>query len=269
MNDLYFISSAFLLAFGTLVSSLEIIAFRSLYSQGGLMAWETGRLRSVILLRSGMLHSILSENRLRHFTTFRIVASIFLLVCVLTPLPSLIMVACILMLLSCALFSIRTPYGLDGSDQAFFLISAVLTIYSIVDSPLIRNSVHLFLGVQLTLVYFTSGWCKLKARNWRNGTYLWKLFSTSYYGMQALGKFLENHKRFSHFASLVLVLFETLFFLFWLLPAPYCWLLLSALGIFHVATAITMGLNTFLWAFLAMYPSTVWCRLALKDWIGS
>jgi hypothetical protein len=42
-------------------------------------------------------------------------------------------------------------------------------------------------------------------------------------------------------------------------PRPLAILLLLSGIAFHVTAAIAMGLNTFLWSFLATYPALVYC----------
>lgn len=258
-NQVIFFTACFI-ASGLAVSSLEMLKVRSLFS-GGLMNWEISRMRSVSLFRSRLLNYIFNETRFPYFAIFRLIAAILLLTGILSGTHILISLGFAWSFLSYILFTLRTPYGLDGSDQAALLVCLVYSILCISQSATIRLACHIFIAAQLTLVYFTSGWNKLKAKDWRNGNYMWKLFSTNFYGMEKLGAFLEKHKAFASFSSLSIILAETFFFLYWLVPAPYCWLILTALGIFHLLTAITMGLNTFLWAFLAMYPSAVYCRL--------
>jgi hypothetical protein len=41
------------------------------------------------------------------------------------------------------------------------------------------------------------------------------------------------------------------------------WLLLAWGVSFHIATAITMGLNCFVWAFLSTYPAFIYLHTAL------
>ena len=42
---------------------------------------------------------------------------------------------------------------------------------------------------------------------------------------------------------------------------------LSAGFFFHLVTAVTMGLNTFLWAFLATYPAVVFLVASVWAWL--
>ena len=261
MSDQTISYTAAILAIGLITSSMEMFYTKGIYCGNGFMNWNISKLRSQILLRAKVLNFIYRDDHFYAFSFFRLFAGVALLLSVFIDQRYLSPVAFVLVFLAYLFFTMRTPYGLDGSDQAALLVALIYSILCISTSPIIRLSCHTFLAAQLTLVYFTSGWNKLKADNWRNGVYLWKLFSTGFYGMENLGNFLKKQRGFSRFSSLSVVLAETLFIFFWVLPAPYCWLILGALGLFHLLTAITMGLNTFFWAFLAMYPSTIYCRL--------
>jgi hypothetical protein len=47
------------------------------------------------------------------------------------------------------------------------------------------------------------------------------------------------------------------------LPSPWAWLLLAWGASFHVATAVMMGLNSFVWAFIAIYPALIYMHTLL------
>jgi hypothetical protein len=54
-------------------------------------------------------------------------------------------------------------------------------------------------------------------------------------------------------------------------PREVCWGYLACGVLFHLGTAITMGLNKFVWAFLALYPAALYCTagslpFALPGW---
>jgi hypothetical protein len=261
MPDNFIFWTGILLSIGLTTSSLEMLAIKQLYISGGLMNWELSKLRATSLLKSKWLNFIYKKEHFIQFSIFRLLAALILFSACIIPASWWVAFGFLFSFWAYLLFTLRTPYGLDGSDQAALLVALIYSILCFTESKNVQVACHIFLAAQLSLVYFTSGWNKLKAAPWRNGEYLWKLFSTGFYGMQNLGVFLEKHKTFARFASLSIVLFETFFILYWIIPAPYCWILLACLGIFHLATAITMGLNTFFWAFLSMYPSTIYCRL--------
>jgi hypothetical protein len=44
------------------------------------------------------------------------------------------------------------------------------------------------------------------------------------------------------------------------LPAPFAEILLAGVLAFHLLAAVTMGLNTFVWAYVATYPAILHVR---------
>ena len=211
MLDIFIFWTGILLAIGLATSSLEMFALKHLYLSAGLMNWELSRMRATTLLKSKWLNYIYKNDHLNQFSFFRLIAALSLFTACFTSISWWVAFGFFLSFLAYLLFTLRTPYGLDGSDQAALLVALIYTILCSSKSENVQLACHIFLAAQLTLVYFTSGWNKLKAAPWRSGEYLWKLFSTGFYGMQNLGAFLEKHKTFACFASLSIVLFETFF----------------------------------------------------------
>jgi hypothetical protein len=52
-------------------------------------------------------------------------------------------------------------------------------------------------------------------------------------------------------------------------PRPIFLCALAAMLVFHIACAVTMGLNTFVWAFAACYPAVLWSWQYLADTLSS
>lgn len=253
------------LAIGMLISGLEILNSTTLYTANGLANWKFSKSRSAHLTKYKAYHLIFQDMFFSYLISLRVLAALVLLFSIFQLNTFLISLGYILAFLSYVSLSLRSPYGLDGSDQANLLIVLVMCVYILFQSEIIKIGVHWFLALQLTLVYLTAGWSKIRSKGWRDGTYLWKIFSTECYGMKTFGKFLKQHQHISRFLGLSIILVDMCFFLFWILPPKYAFLLLTFTGLFHLMTAILMGLNTFFWAFLAMYPSAIYCKLTISS----
>jgi hypothetical protein len=50
-----------------------------------------------------------------------------------------------------------------------------------------------------------------------------------------------------------------------LLPPEYAWPILVAGALFHVGNAVISGLNTFVWSYLALYPSVIFCNHVVQQ----
>jgi hypothetical protein len=121
----------------------------------------------------------------------------------------------------------------------------------------------LFVAAQAVLAYFTSGYVKLISPSWRSGDALRGILNTRSYGYQDLAKLLTVHPRLSVAGCWLTIAFECLgpFFVF-LGPIP-CLVFLVGGVIFHISIAVTMGLNNFVWSFLATYPALLYASTIL------
>jgi hypothetical protein len=152
----------------------------------------------------------------------------------------------------------RSRYGHDGADQLAGFVMLGVGVSSLVPTPLSRAACLLFFTFQACLAYATAGWTKFPMQGWRDGSYLAAVLTARIYGMPPLGRFLTAHPTFAKVASRSVLTWECAFPLVLILPAPIAFGVL-ALGVtFHVVNAFVMGLNCFVWSFLAIYPPVVW-----------
>lgn len=154
-----------------------------------------------------------------------------------------------------ALLSVATG-GSDGADKIALVacVAALLIALGIEtgDRWLCLAGVAWGAG-QVTIAYATAGTAKLVRPFWRDGTALVAAM-TSYASGHAVAAAIVRHRHAAIALTWMVMLVETLFPLALLVPPGACLAALAALAIFHVATAILMGLNTYPWAFVATYP---------------
>jgi len=146
----------------------------------------------------------------------------------------------------------------DGAEQmsAIILAAACLATLPAVGGGRVELAV-IFLAAELCLAYTTSGVAKLISPIWRSGEALPAILSTNSHGHRNAAAFFHRFPALAFCASWGVILFECLFPLALLGPG---WLLAAALLIglsFHLANAVLMGLNSFVWAFPAVYPCVV------------
>lgn len=150
----------------------------------------------------------------------------------------------------------RDVYGGDGSQQMNTIIGASLLLgFNPWTSPLVGELALFFITAQACLAYSTSGIAKLVSPVWRHGDALISIFATKSYGSEFGYKAASYSPPLTHFICRTTVGIEVLFPLALFGPK---WLLVAALiwGLsFHILNAFIMGLNTFLWAFVATYPA--------------
>jgi hypothetical protein len=150
-------------------------------------------------------------------------------------------------------------YGLDGSDQVLVLVLAVVTV-GLLFWPLERRvaSVSIyFLAGQSVLSYLVAGVAKIPGPLWKEGLAVQLILSTRTYGTPWFGRLLWDHPYLGRAVTWGVVVWEVLFPAAMLHPGTAVAALALGVG-FHLATAFTMGLNTFVWAFLATYPAILY-----------
>jgi hypothetical protein len=153
---------------------------------------------------------------------------------------------------------LRSGYGLDGADQMSFiaLVSGAAGMILGPDTAA-ANVVLAFLAAQLALSYLVAGIAKLVSAEWRNGIGLQGVFSTASYGNRRLADFAGSHPHWVRLVALATIAFECLFVFVFLAPTQVV-LFVVIVGLsFHVMIAVTMRLNTFLFAFAAAYPALI------------
>jgi hypothetical protein len=131
---------------------------------------------------------------------------------------------------------------------------ALFAAYASADTFIMRAAL-IFIASQSVLAYVAAGIAKMLSPKWRNGLAVYQIMNTQTYGHERVARYLANApKAFNHFLCWNVILFESLFFLVLFIPAPYCLVFLVWGIAFHIYNAGTMGLNNFVWAFVATYP---------------
>lgn len=157
----------------------------------------------------------------------------------------------------------RLVQGLDGSDQFHTVLWAALTVFYARPTPLVQVAAVSFIAAQFTLSYLTSGLAKAISPIWRSGGAVGMITRTKNYGVGWF-RFLVAKLRLSWPLSVGTIVLEV--------GGPFSLLLgprataafICASFTFHLGIAVVMGLNSFLWAFAAAYPS-LYC---VSEWIG-
>jgi hypothetical protein len=247
-------------AIGAFVASAELLRLKSAFAAGGLLNW--GILRTDGSWRPQwlcMLDVVFDTPGLYCLLLTRAGASIMLLV---VPYQSATGLLALLLVVSTSIFAhARSTYGLDGSDQMMLIVFTSVTLGATLSPDETGQRLSLaFIAAQSCLSYFTAGLAKLVSPIWRTGTAIIGIFSTSTYGSRAVSPLLRRHPRFAKALCWSVIIMETAFPLVLVLPYPFEWIILGWGIAFHVVTAVIMGLNTFVWAFLATYPAILATR---------
>ncbi|MAE51734.1 MAG: hypothetical protein CMH27_07975 [Micavibrio sp.] len=150
------------------------------------------------------------------------------------------------------------PYN-GGSDRMGLLVLSCLTLVHVLPSQLLQELAFGYLGLQLVLSYFMSGWVKIVNADWRNGRALGDVFAFSAYPVSEHVRNWARYPLLLRVMSWAVMGFELIFPLCLLHHAALVAGLLVAAS-FHLANAFLFGLNRFFWIWLAAYPSILWLQ---------
>jgi uncharacterized membrane protein YphA (DoxX/SURF4 family) len=211
-----------------------------------------------ILLGAALLQQSLEHlsglQKDRPLFAARIVFCIILMVGIATPFA----LAGLAILSLVILHRFQGPYN-GGADRMGLLALWCLAAAHFLPQERWREIAFGYLGVQLTLSYFVSGWVKVMNPDWRSGRALRDVFQFSAYPVS------ENLRRFADepnmmFAVAWSVILLELAFPFALLSQPSLIAALSLAALFHLANGVLFGLNRFFWTWLSVYPALVWLQ---------
>lgn len=245
---------------GLIISTLEYVVIARSFGANGVYAWK------IVRLRFGAPHGrylksafdkLFNENGVKLLLILRLV-SLLLVLAVPTGGASFSCIIALLVLNNLA-FNWRRLLGDDGSDQ----MSSIILITLALCLGMGRSSFTLHLGLwfialQACLSYSAAGIAKLVSPQWRTGEAIYGIFNTGTYGMKSVALFLEKRKTLCVLLCWSVIIIETLFPLCLVLPEPWNWGFLVWGALFHLQCAVIMGLNSFLWAFVATYPAIIY-----------
>jgi len=245
---------------GVLVSSLEMITIREHYQRGGLFSWEIKRVRSWGVGSGPLFHvvdALLRYPNVLVLISLQIVA--VLLIGVFLESRRLFIIPISILTVTLVLMGASGKNGRNGADQMSTLIFSSLFLALLSDNVLVWKAELWFLALQLNLAYLTSGILKVRKKGWWDGSYLLLAIRTQLYGNEPVWRTFRKHPRLLSLMSKVVLLLECGFFITLLLPLRYSWPIFLAGILFHIANAVAMGLNTFVWSYLALYPAAAYC----------
>jgi hypothetical protein len=258
----------FLLAAWALLSAAEWLANLSLFRVNGLLSWDVLRLRPRLVRSTGMQRVLYSNISLVMVICGRAIAAVALMT---TSARWWDFPCSSFLLISCFYVSRRTIFGSDGSDQMGMVIAAGVVVMSagivLKDSDLAFCGVFAIAG-QAALAYVVAGTAKLVSPVWREGRALSRVMKTQTFGHPLAARIAENRPALCRSLCRTIIVTEMLFPLVFLLPRSIAIACLACFAIFHFCNAYFMGLNAFVWSFLATYPSVILMNSMIRGWLG-
>ncbi len=141
-----------------------------------------------------------------------------------------------------------------GSDTMTFVVGLPLVVQSLFpEHPAVSALAIAAIATQLLLSYLLAGVAKLRSPLWRDGSALAILVSREHYQVPPWFKRFAARRTVSRLLSCAVLVFECTAPLA-LLNRNTCYGYLALALLFHLGNAVTLGLNRFVWAWLAAFP---------------
>jgi hypothetical protein len=257
---------ALIACIGAAISTLEWIAGRDQLKDDGLFSWRVIGTRD-IAIGTGRFTRVL--NWILSYTPFLGILVLRFIALILLPLA--IWFHCgILSLLFVIMFSsllmhLRSPWGMDGSDQMLTQVFGALFLSAMAGSLLTTQAALWFIAGQACLSYATAGVAKAVSPYWHEGNAVFAIFNTRTYGYEPIARFLLHRPRITKALTWGAVIMECAFTIALIVGYPGC-LLFIAWGLtFHLMNATVMGLNSFFWSFISTYPAVIYCSIMMAE----
>jgi hypothetical protein len=248
-------------AFGAALASSEWLMNARHLRDDALLGWPISQLRHRALaggVRPRLLNPIFGYPGILWMLSVRLVAALFLLSGISAG-PARATLTVLVALTTLAI-GLRSPFGLDGSDQMAAFIFASLALVRLVPSSAVERGFLWALALQSSLAYFTAGFAKLVSPIWRSGAAIFGISSTRIYGSPLASGFVHGRAGLCMGLAWSVIVAECLFPLALIVPLPAALALLVGGAVFHIMSGVVMGLNTFIWSFIATYPAVLWCH---------
>ncbi|MES2769489.1 MAG: hypothetical protein V4596_10125 [Bdellovibrionota bacterium] len=245
-----------LISFAVFLQGLEIILIRHAWAKNGPWDWE-------------ILRKEYSPKFQKYLSVFFDEKYFLILICIQISVAAInVFTAQLLgngvLLFTTVLIAVRFRGTFNGgSDYMTTLILLAVFIAGFCpDDSIGQLACFAYIGIQTILSYFIAGLTKLKEKSWRNGRAIKQFLLYSNYPVDTNTKALVKKPLFALMASVIILLFECTFPLV-LLDKRICLIYLCIGFLFHLENFFVLGLNRFVFAWLAAYPALYY----LSDYI--
>jgi hypothetical protein len=256
-----------LCALAQLVGLLEVALVRAEFRSGGFLDWSmTGNLDPQVRTHLGSLIRR-AFRRLSPGVFAWLIVLDAVVACLLLVRPSFVPLIAAAAALQLMLMK-RHHLTIDGSDQMTLVVLVACLIGRIGADAVATWAAVSFLAAEVSLAYLVAGVSKATSAYWRSGQAFAMIAQTRMYGQPAAARVVNRLPWAGHAASYAVICWESLFVLSLTAP-PAVVAVLFVLGVgFHAGCGLVMGLNRFMWAFVASYPAAACVNLAIRGALG-
>lgn len=234
------------LAIAAGIAALELLCAPRAYADDGPFAWPLLRRE----LPLSLLDYLFDARGMRGLLVAQLVAAVALPLWS-SSLPAWLILATTLL----TAIRFRGTYN-GGSDSMLVIVALTVALARTAPGSALALGALAYAAAQVVLSYFIAGVAKLQDPAWRRGTALIQLVALPQYRVPPRAARLLARPAIARLAGYVMLAFELLSPLALLHPIP-CVVVLAIGAAFHLANALTFGLNRFLWTWLAAYPAVL------------
>ncbi len=239
------------------ISAAELLVRRRALTKGGLLDYEVlGLLKGTIASHDTARARVFRTLMDQRFYSFVLAVQLLVAGAIIVA-PTLTALVCVTAGLQLLMMK-RNHLANDGSDDMVTVVLVSTAVALVAVSKVAMVSWAVFLTGQLLLAYFVSGLSKAQSDSWWQGKAVTGVLGTRIFGHPRFAQILDRHPRGGSLVTRGTFFFEIMFPAFLLTPKPVFLGALAAMLAFHLACAVIMGLNTFVWAFAACYPAALW-----------
>lgn len=239
-----------------------------MFDDDGLLSWRVLRLRNRWSAGSAILAPACGRRGVTIVLALRLAMAAVLTL----PVGNAVRLAALVaIVLTGWLLRQRRWLSHDGSDQMGQTVAigaAILALGLVVRDPGVAFAGVLLIAGQLCIAYFIGGVAKLVSPEWRSGRALIGVMGTHAFGHGFAARVASSRTRFARAFCWALMIVETAFPLAIMLDANLFCVVLLVFASFHLATALFMGLNTYVWSFLAAYPAALAMNSVVSSALG-
>jgi hypothetical protein len=253
---------------GTALHGVELIVMRHELATSGLLSWTVRRASHPLLVRSAAaswIDCVLGTRAFFVLVAVQLTASLAMIGW--SSDPQLWALACVVTIQ--VVYNFRNRPALIGADQMQVIVLAACLLQALFPDAMATYVCAAFVFMQLMLAYLTSGLAKAVSPIWREGTAIRQIARSESLGLRGLHRCIVRYPALAPMLCWTTIVFEVAFP--WLmLGGTQTALVFFVSGVmFHLAVATIMGLDAFLWPYIAAYPIAYRCSAVFdRVWLG-
>lgn len=251
------------LAIQVMIATVELLKLHRDYSDTGLLAWQ--------IQRTGPQLSVYAKklklDLVCRYPNVVVVLVLRLLSALAIPILILLHYSTLIPLLVCAainmIMQVRNSQSNDGSDQMSAICFIALALAAVINTEVSRSLALFFIAAQASLAYGTSGFLKMLKKGWYTGEYPIEVLKTASYGDRHVLAITLKRRVLAKAFGMMVVFGDCLLSLAFAFPPGIC-IYILVFGVFlHIGIGRIMGLNTFMWSYIATYPAILFTSHAI------